>query len=289
MRNLFSREATRWPFHFVTLGTITAILGLGIRELHSAPIANEKEGGRPGAIEAAGRTQCAPRRRAIIAPAAPPHPVIDVQVAVGDRVKRGQVLIRIDDDEAQADLRAKEATLEGSIAVRDEARCRLEAVEKLHEKGAIPEEHYHDVRTAAAKAEKDASAAKAAVEGAKAELEHFTVTAGIDGVVNQLDVHIGTVSRPGTTVWGEILDLSEIDVRCDLNPDQIEQLAVGASAEVRTERGQKLLGNGKLVFIGLAADRNTGLVPVLVRLTNPEGRLRCQIPVQVRFMGNSQP
>ena len=31
------------------------------------------------------------------------------------------------------------------------------------------------------------------------------------------------VSRPGTTVWGEILDLSEIDVRCELTAEQADQ------------------------------------------------------------------
>jgi membrane fusion protein (multidrug efflux system) len=209
--------------------------------------------------------------------------VTEVLVALGDRVKKGQPLVKIDDDEPQADLRAKQANLGGAEALLEEAKCRLLASEKGHEKGAVSQEHYHDTRTAALKADYDAQAAKAAVALAKAELEHFVVVAPIDGVVNRLDVYQGTVSRPGTTVWGEILDLSEIDVGCDVAPEQLDQLAVGQSALVRSNDKTSFSGKGQIVFIGLSADKSTGLVPVLVRLPNPEGRLRCEIAVQVRF------
>jgi RND family efflux transporter MFP subunit len=209
--------------------------------------------------------------------------VTEVLVALGDRVKKGQPLVKIDDDEPQAELRAKQAHWESAEAVRAEAKCRTEAMEKAHDKIAVSQERYHELRTLAIKAEKDAQAAKAMVEAAKAELEHFVVVAPIDGVVNQLDVYLGTVSRPGTTVWGEILDLSEIDVRCDLSPEQVGQLAIGQRSEVRTHGSNSLLGTGQVVFIGLSADKSTGLVAVVIRLQNPEGRLRCETPVQVRF------
>jgi RND family efflux transporter MFP subunit len=260
---------------------IVAIAGVGVfvTKLASAPRPDDKP--RPsGAIAVLGRTQCVPKRKAIIAPAAPPHPVTEVLVAVGDRVKKGQPLVKIDDDEPQADLRAKQANLGGAEALLAEAKCRLEAIEKGHEKGAVSQEHYHDIRTAALKADHDAQTAKALVDLAKAELEHFVVVAPIDGTVSRLEVYPGTVSRPGTTVWGEILDLSEIDVRCDLAPEQLDQLAIGQAALVRTQGGD---AEGRVVFIGLAAEKSTGLVPVLVRLANPKARLRCEVAVQVRF------
>jgi multidrug efflux pump subunit AcrA (membrane-fusion protein) len=97
-------------------------------------------------------------------------------------------------------------------------------------------------------------------------------------------VYVGAVSRPGTTVWGEILDLSEIDVRCDLTPDQADRLAVGQKAEVRYNGRQKLTGIAKVAQIGLAADMTTGLVPVVVRLENPDGSMRCGVAARVRFV-----
>jgi multidrug resistance efflux pump len=109
------------------------------------------------------------------------------------------------------------------------------------------------------------------------------VTALVDGVVSWLDVHPGMVSRPGATTWGEILDLSIIDVRCELTPDQADRVAIGQSAEVRRPGRNDVLGVAKVVFVGIAADKSSGLVSVTVRLPNPKGLLRCEAPVQVRF------
>lgn len=72
-----------------------------------------------------------------------------------------------------------------------------------------------------AKKPKRMQAAKAAIDGAKVELEHFTVLAPIDGAMNWLDVYLGAVSRPGTTLWGERIDLSEMDARCDLTRETL--------------------------------------------------------------------
>src|SRR5207248_113351 len=121
------------------------------------------------------------------------------------------------------------------------------------------------------------AAAKAVVDAAKAELEHYTVTAPIEGRVTALDVVPGTVSRPGTSVWGEILDLRELDVRCDLSPQQADGLTEGQAAEVYQGWKKETRYAGKVVFIGPAADPVSGRVPVLVRLANPEERLRCYV------------
>ena len=61
-------------------------------------------------FEVAGRAQPAPGRIGQIAPTVL-HPVIAVVVAPGDRVKSGQILVKLDDDEARADVRAKKAAV----------------------------------------------------------------------------------------------------------------------------------------------------------------------------------
>src|SRR4051794_40666619 len=63
-----------------------------------------------GSWQARGTTKPAPGRRGIIAPV-PLHPVIEVKVQPGDRVKKGQVLVKLDDDEPRAEVRARKAAL----------------------------------------------------------------------------------------------------------------------------------------------------------------------------------
>lgn len=233
------------------------------------------------AIEVPGRTQCILSRKCTIAPV-PLHPVVEVLVEPGSRVKKGQVLVKLDDDEAQADVRNKQALLENAKLTLQEARRHLKAVEPTFQQGALPEHRYYEIRVAALKAEKDEQAAQAALDAAKAELEHFEVTAQIEGVVSWLEVHLGMVSRPGTTTWGEILDLREIDVGCELTLDQVDQVAVGQAVEVRKNGKKGVFGIGHVVFVGIKVDK-AGLVTVCVRLPNPGASLRCGEPVQVRF------
>jgi RND family efflux transporter MFP subunit len=236
----------------------------------------------PGAFVVRGQTQCVLTRKGILAPAVL-HPVTEVKVAVGETVKKGQLLIQLDDDEPQADVRMKKAVHDNAWIAMKEAERYLASLEKLQEKGAVSEQRIHDARATALKAEADKRAAKAAVDVAMAELEHYVVSAPIDGIVNRLEVHPGMVSRPGTTDWGEVLDLKEMDVRCLLTVGQAELVNIGDEVEVLTADVAKSHGASRVVFIGLAANGDGGKIPALVRLANPEGKLRCEIPVQLRF------
>jgi multidrug resistance efflux pump len=316
----------------VILGCAVTVPG-GVALLTGGAASRAANAAEGSVLVSAGKTQPAPGKAAKIAPAVL-HPVEQVLVAVGDRVKKGQEVVKIDEDEPAADMRARKAAvveLEASLArlkaeprehdieeaaaaldtFRVAARANKQLLDRLEpawKKGSISEQYYHDVRTDAARAEADAKAAEArlkrlqkrpydqevaeltarvvgareALKSAEAELEHYTVTAPIDGIITSLDVVPGTVSRPGTTVWGEILDLSVIDVRCDVTPGQADQITPGQEAEVVREGRSEVL-KGQVVNVGIAADRQTGKIPVLVRLKNPDNRLRCYIDVKVRF------
>jgi multidrug resistance efflux pump len=79
------------------------------------------------------------------------------------------------------------------------------------------------------------AAAKAALEAAQEEVQQVTVAAPVAGVVSRLDVRPGMTAEAGAPAWGEILDLSEIDVRCDLTPQEADGVAVGDVAVVMQE------------------------------------------------------
>jgi RND family efflux transporter MFP subunit len=261
------------------MGTITCRFALfGLLTLASSTKAAEPA---EPVIEVMGRTQCILARKFTVAPV-PLHPVTEVLVEPGSRVKKGQRLVKLEDDEPQADVRAKEAALENAQIALHEARRTLGQTESHRE--AIPEQRYHEIRVAALKAERDERAAKAALDSARAELEHYEVISPIDGVVSWLRVHPGMVSRPGTTIWGEILDLRELDVQCELTLEQVERIGLGQPVEVRKNGKKELFSTGRVVHVDVAVDPKTELVSVLVRLPNLEERLRSGEPVRVRFL-----
>ena len=233
-------------------------------------------------LEVPGQTRCMLSHRGIIAPAIL-RPVVEVLVSPGDRVKKGQALVKLYDLEPQAKVRAREKDLRSIEAKAQFSRRNLDIADRSRNTGAMPESLYNDVRATALSYEAQVPAAQAELSLAESELKLYTVTAAIDGEISWLDVSPGTVSWPGSLVWGEIVDLRELDVRCELPPAQADQVAVGQSAEVWLDGSTEAAGTGKVVFIAKVANRNNGLVPVVVRLPNVQERLRAEVHVKVRF------
>jgi multidrug resistance efflux pump len=244
--------------------------------VRGAPAAPAQKGGA-APLEVPGRTRCILSRRGIIA-AAVLRPVVEVLVSTGERVKKGQALIKLYDLEPQAKVRAREQDLKSMQAKALYSRRNFELATS-----ALPQRALNELHMTALSNEALARAAEAELSHAKAELKLYTVTASIDGEIAWLDVSPGTVSWPGAMMWGEIVDVRELDIRCDLTPIQAEQVAVGQSAEVALDGKAVAAGTGKVVFVGKVAGRNTGLVPVVVRMANSQEQLRAEVGVKVRF------
>ncbi len=306
--------------------------------LGAEPAAAQQAGSARGLV-VKGKTQPAPGRHAFICPVVA-DPVEAVLVRPGDRVKKGQPLLKHDDAEARAKVMAKRAALKSLEAALtlvekkprqldqhearqavEEARLTLSARRKdverlarLWESGATSVKTYRDARLAyekaqgqlglaqaklerllkepvkfqIAEAEAKVAEARAELEAEEEALQDFTIRARLDGVVTSLRAGPGLSARPGTAVWGEIVDVSELDVRCELTPRQARALKVGQSALVRddSEDGPPL--PGRVALVGVVADPASGRIPVLVRVPNPHGRLFCHVEVTVEFEGTVQ-
>jgi multidrug resistance efflux pump len=236
------------------------------------------------------------------------EPKADVRAREATLKEMQASLERLKREPRQSEQNEARANLESARITRATAENLFQRLRPLWKSGAVAEQRYHEAvanrkRSVADEHAADArldrlrkrpfewelnewkariNTARANLDAAKAELEHYTVMAPISGVVSWLDVHLGTVSRPGTSLWGEILDLRQIDVRCELTPQQADRLVKGQSAEVVVG---KSTFPAKVAMIGIAADQHTGRIPVLVRVKSANERIRCYVPVTVRFGG----
>ncbi len=324
------------------IGGAVVLAGVGLILYWPRPPQQEQQPDASGAgraavvpFDAQGKTQPVPGRVGTISAVAG-HPVRQVLVVPGDRVKAGQPLVRLGTDdgdlqvlqtnlaEAQARLERRRANppeaeqaeartaLESAQADAQEARQTLERLEPAWRKGEVADAPYRKARSdvavreaeqrvAAARLERllkqpadlevaeleaRVAAAKAAVDAAREGFQQVAATAPIAGLVSRLDVRPGMTAEAGAAAWEEILDLSEIDVRCDLTPQQADTVAVGDAVEVTQEGVRDGRWAGQVVNVGAAADQQTGKVPVLVRVKNGGERLRCYVEVSVHFGGD---
>jgi RND family efflux transporter MFP subunit len=172
--------------------------------------------------------------------------VTEVPVVVGQKVKAGDPLFRLDDRQLQADLRARQADLgvaktqvKVDTALSDDSKQQLSFAETLVDKRAISSEELAKRRYAAEAARARLEAAKAQVTAAAAQvntietqIERSTVRAPIDGEVLQVKIHVGEYAPAGVTPTALILlgRLNPLNIRVDVDEHEAWRVQPGAEA-----------------------------------------------------------
>jgi len=136
--------------------------------------------------------------------------VTAINVKSGARVRKGQVLLTVDNTQALNALQGAEATLQ-------HAQDGYDRVSKVHAKGVVSDQKMVEVESQLAQA-------KSVYAAAKKQLEECTLIAPCDGVVNGLTMEIGQTVIPGTRICS-ILDLSGFNVRFTVPEAEVRNLS----------------------------------------------------------------
>ncbi len=178
--------------------------------------------------------------------------VTEVPVTVGQAVKAGDPLFKLDDRQLQADLAGRRAELgvaETQVKVNSallaDVTRQLNFAETLSDKRAMSSEELAkrqyaveaaQARLEAAKAQVNAAAAQ--VKATETQIERSTVRAPTDGEVLQVKIHTGEFAPAGVTATPLILlgRLKPLHVRVDVDEHEAWRVTPGATA-VATVRG----------------------------------------------------
>ncbi len=164
----------------------------------------------PATIEASGAI--APWQEASIGSQIGGYQLIDVRVNVGDHVKKGQVLARVN----PALLRADEAQLQAGY---DQAQANRKRYLALQTQGAISEQSVLQAVT-------EARTTEALLAGKRLQLRYTDVTAPDDGVISARTATLGAVVSVGQELF-RLIRQDRLEWRGELTASQIAQLAAG--------------------------------------------------------------
>jgi multidrug efflux pump subunit AcrA (membrane-fusion protein) len=172
----------------------------------------------------------------------------EILVREGEVVRQGQLLVRLDDADARADLNMLQGQTDALEAEGLAMKEQLPSIEEqlkdqqtLYDKGYTTKTQMYELKRSAAKLKGDISANESRLftlheeeSKAKAKILRRQVTALQDGVVMNLRVHtIGGVVQPG----GDILDLvptrDKLIVELKVSPMDIDVVRAGMDASVR--------------------------------------------------------
>lgn len=177
--------------------------------------------------------------------------VVAVNVRDGDRVKAGDVLVKLEETEMRARLDSAIARLGrlGSAIARagaDLEKSRRDAARtaQLAGRGASTPTELADARSALAMAEASLAMGKNELAESEAmrrtsqqDLDRTEIRAPIDGVVAGLEVEVGEVVIAGTTnlpgtVMMTVADLSRMRVRTEVDESDVPLVVPGQAARV---------------------------------------------------------
>jgi len=179
-------------------------------------------------------------RRATLSPRVPAA-IAALPRRVGERVRAGDVVARLDDAAARSGVAAAEA----SVASTGAEALRLTG---LRSKGAATT---REVESATARA----AAATAALEGARAELAYAVLRAPFSGVITKIPVHAGDVVSPGGGVV-ELEGEEGFEIQAAVEPDIALRWKAGDRLAVRID-GEKEIRTATVRSLSTSADPST--------------------------------
>lgn len=142
----------------------------------------------------------------------------------GDRVQQGEVLLRLENHELQAELASAEAAF--SLASTELAHKEKLAtrVRRLYQAKTLSEEQLDDATFEVAAARDRAQIAKAAVDKAKAVLNETVLRAPFDGVITSKQVEVGQLTEPGATLF-VLEDHRQVKFRTNVKEHEVVRIA----------------------------------------------------------------
>jgi RND family efflux transporter MFP subunit len=179
--------------------------------------------------------------------------VSKIYVEEGDRVSKGQVLARIDAEILNTDRETAEAALQN--AIRDEARY-----SSSFETGGVTQQQLDQARLAVKNA-------RLRLQSSQRRVSDASIKSPINGIVNKKYIEVGAfVTAQGTQLF-ELVDVSRLKLRVNVNESQVANLNVGDHVDIRSNVFPADTFNGKITFIAAKAD-NTLNFPVEIQVEN---------------------
>ena len=193
--------------------------------------------------------------------------VLQVLKENGEVVKRGDVLLRLDDTSIRDSLSSAEATVVSSAQALDQANRQLERLKTLRASGMTSASAFDDAEMRRNTAQSEVSAARARAVQARQQLARTTVRAPFDGVVSDRKVSNGDTAAVGKELL-KVIDPTSMRFEGHVSADTISAVKIGQQVNFRIN------GYGDQQFAGVvrridpAANAVTRQVEVLVGFAN---------------------
>lgn len=214
--------------------------------------------------------------------------VTSIHFREGEAVEEGQVLVRMDQNELEAQVEAARATVESARAEMDNLQRQLERNEALLEQGAISQQAYDDLETQLNTARARLQEGRANLQVAEQRLEDATLRAPFSGRTGSRTFDVGDYVRVGDELF-TLIDDDPMEIGFSVPERYLGSLQPGSPVELTVRSMPGRTFRGELDFISPYVDPANRSVELKARVPNPEAELRAGQFADVRLQLEQRP
>lgn len=223
------------------------VLTLGISEYASGPVIT-------GSIQPERRADLRAELQAI---------VLQVYKENGERVKRGDLLVRLDDTAIRDSVQSADEAARAAGQSFEQAERQYQRLKTLQAQGMSSIQAMEDAEIRRNNAQSDLVGARARVATARQQQQRTEVRAPFDGVVSDRKVSPGDSAQLGKELI-KVMDPGSMRFEGLVSADRMSELKLGQTVFFRVNGYPQIDFQGKVRRIAQAANANTRQVEVLV-------------------------
>jgi HlyD family secretion protein len=214
--------------------------------------------------------------------------VAQIYVDFNDRVKKGQLLARIDPTLQEQAVADAQAQLERAEATLTQAQSEYERNKKLFDAKVITASEFGTVQSNFSVQQAQVKSARIALDRARQNLSYTNIHAPIDGVIVERNVDVGqtvaaSLSAPQLFLIAN--DLSEMQILASVDESDIGLIKEGQPVQftVQSYAGQNFTGTVQQVRLQSKTQDNVVNYTVVVKVKNETGKLLPGMTATVQF------
>ena len=185
----------------------------------------------------------------------------EVLVNVGDRVRKGQLLARLQSNTLGADLAQSKASLQEAEASQAEAIANAERARQLQSSGAMSVQQINQFLTGERTAEARVAVLKAKIRADEIRLEQTRVVAPDEGSISVRLATVGAVVQQGQELF-RLIRQNRLEWRAELPAGDLSRLKPGMPATIYSASGTPVPGVIRVVAPTVDPQTRNGLVYV---------------------------
>ena len=212
--------------------------------------------------------------------------LMQICVAEGQQVRKGQTLFIIDSRNARLELDAAQANLQAALAQENSAKLEYESNKNLFEKKIVSSYMLNNSENSYKQAQASVAQARSAVNRAKVNLGFCTITASVSGVIGEIPVRTGDQVSPmtqltmlsgNTTMYAEF-SVTEAFVEAMVQngiskEDMNKYIASLPDVTFVMKNGTEYPHKGRVISLTGVVNSATGSLTAKVSFPNPDGHL----------------